>query len=550
MKRLVSLTLCILLILSMAAVGMVTAFAEEIPPTGTVTIHKKIEEAGKTVAEKEGLDGSEFSFYKIMSLDNGAWKLTENFKDVTSLKTYAENNLIQKTTSANDGYVSYGTTTELEELVGDLAVVSASKNAEKTVVTATVENVKGIAKAEGLTYGIYLVVETKPSNGYIGSSQPFLVSVTDQTMTDGNIDVYPKNEPVSIEKKIGNSAEPDKAVMKATYAIGDSVPFFIKSKTPNYDTDVLDSIKTDSADKFNALTVKLSDTFSAGLTLNLGEGDTDEAKLKAAFDVKIDGRAFSSYTVAKNEAKYEITINVSDLYKEGVNLLNKDITVDYSATLNEKAIVGTDGNPNDASIKFKTNPLGTEDEIDAVPPVVYTYQFELTKLLNGAAFSGTDEASFKLTKVEETAETDVKVTGENGSYTVSQSGDAIETITTKGGKFTVKGLDNGLYKLTETEGVEGYAKLEVPITIYVEEVNENGSLTAKVNAYTYKNNDKLNLTKADVVGVFAIEVNNPNNQFNLPLTGSNGVLVCILCGAGAFAVAAVLFILARKKKNK
>ena len=51
-------------------------------------------------------------------------------------------------------------------------------------------------------------------------------------------------------------------------------------------------------------------------------------------------------------------------------------------------------------------------------------------------------------------------------------------------------------------------------------------------------------------GIFALTVNNPKSQFELPTTGGMGILLFTLGGAVVLAAAIVIFTLARKKKDR
>lgn len=591
MKKMLAITVCVLVSVMMLTAGIPAVSAEPAESTGTVTINKKIDGSGNA-AEKTGLNGSEFSFYKVFALENGVYNVTENFKNNTSLSTYKQT-LIQnqETSNSNGGYVTYGTTTDLEALAGDLVIEAKGKTADKVVKTSGKLNdssewvetdfyentltetelsggvkIAGIAKADELPYGVYLVVETKPTEGYVESTRPFFVSVSEQTLTDGNIDVYPKNEKPAAVKKIGSSANEGAAVMSGVYAIGEEIPYFIKTKTPNYDTSVLDNMIRNSEDAFNALTVTITDTFSKGLTLVKGNGDDDASKLKAAFTVKIGGEAFTDFTVSETAnqdgtKEYAVIILVKDIYNsDDIELLNKDITVDYKAVLNQDAVVGV--NDNEVTVEYNRDPQNTQDKISMTPPKpeVYTYELDLSKLLNGSAFTGTDEAAFTLTKTAdwnadgteaEIENNPIKATGANGVYNVSNDAAATATLVTKNGKFTLKGLSEGIYELAETEGVDGYAMLTSAVKIYVKKTVTDGVVTPAVNAYLYKNGTQYSLTKANEnPGIFFVEVNNPKNQFTLPLTGAGGVLVIVLGGTAVLAAAAVAFVLAGKKRSK
>ena len=591
MKKLLTITLCLLITLTSLVVCLPTAYADTATDKGTVTVHKKIEGTGQAT-DKTGLNGSEFSFYQVFALENGVYNISANFQSNSKMNEYKQS-LIQKQGSmgTNGGYVTYGTTTELEAIATDLAAFAKTKTAYKVVTssgklnasgvltdtdftdnTLTAEEkangvkIAGVASAE-LPYGVYLVIETKPTEGYVESTRPFFVSVSSQTLTDGNIDVYPKNEKPAAVKKIGSSADEDAAVMNGVYAIGENIPYFIKTKTPNYDTKVLDYMITNSSEAYNALTFTLADTFSKGLSLVLGEGADNAAKVKAAFTVKIGGTTFDSFTVAEKANNdgtktYTITIPVKDLYSNNgtVNLLNSDVTVDYNAVLNQDAVVGI--NDNEVTVEYNRDPQNTEDKISMTPPKpeVYTYELDLTKLLNGNAFTGNDEATFTLTKVAEwnndgtendITDVSIKAEGSNGAYNVSKETAATADLTTKNGKFTLKGLSEGIYELAETDGVEDYAMLTSPVRIYVKKTVVDGVVTPVVEAYIYKNGAQYSLTKTEGNrGIFYVEVNNPKSQFILPMTGASGVVLIVLGGATVLAAAVAVFLIALKKKSK
>ena len=74
-------------------------------------------------------------------------------------------------------------------------------------------------------------------------------------------------------------------------------------------------------------------------------------------------------------------------------------TVAYSSTLNEKSIIGAQGNPNKVSLEYSNNPnVGGEGETGKTPEdtvIVFTYQLDVNKNFN-ATVNDNDLPEFTL----------------------------------------------------------------------------------------------------------------------------------------------------------
>lgn len=253
----------------------------------------------------------------------------------------------------------------------------------------------------------------------------------------------------------------------------------------------------------------LHDTMSNGLTFNKDS-------------VAIDGlTAGTDYTLVTDSLSDSCTFEIrfSDSYLKSLTG-DTDITVTYTATLNENAVVKTDANTNKVMLKYGNNQSTVEKETET-----YTYQLTVvktnadeTKKLEGAIFKlSTDEAGNHPLKFKE----------KNGQYVVDPNG-VIETITTTdSGTFTIVGLDAKEYYLTETVAPAGYNKLAAPIKLVV---------------------SKNNVTKdGEVLTNDTLIVTNQSGA-TLPGTGGIGTTIFYVIGGLLMAAAAVLLI-TKKRMN-
>lgn len=602
MKKLASKLLITFLSVLMIMSCTITAFADttvDITKTGSISLGEVVE-------------GSTFCAYQILDFDGETYTVNEKFSGLISVTD------IVNTSASSEGTLSYGSTNELEAQISKLQSNIAGNGVEATATAETNEN--GELTFSGLNLGVYLVQQTSAPAGYIVSTQAFLVALPswDQEANSGagewiyNITAKPKNEYLQVEKKIKdqNRGTQENGVDEDSYLIGETIPFTVTGKIPNYgqSTEYPDLTVTENllihepngngVKKYNALKLEFSDKMDKGLTLDL-----NSLTLKI---LKTDG------TVVKTLDRGEILAEVAGVTNAGVKTLvsgGKDYTatetknddnsttmevevawnsVDqyqgymiqftYNGQLNKDAAVG-DANKNKVTYSFSNDPqkvtgeaedptrTGTTDENK-----VYTYEMNLTKRFNGEEAStakvDASKVGFEL-YVKNSDNTTTKLaaikTGD-GAYaiwagnTTAVSG-AVTTLNPSAtGSLVVKGFKDGTYELKETASVTGYSVLAEPVTILVEEVKVGNPevVTEKVSAYTLKYaNSAANLVeKADILanqnaeGKFTITINNTKKQFNLPLTGGLGLWMFTIAGVVLMAVAIISFSGLHKKKVK
>lgn len=122
-------------------------------------------------------------------------------------------------------------------------------------------------------------------------------------------------------------------------SIGSHVSYKITSKVPNHVG-------------YNYYYFIMNDTLSEGLTFDGVESVT----VKVGDVSLVQGTDYYVYT--ENVSPYTFRLAFADIMKYAVDA---DIVVTYSATINDKAIVGTTGNPNTWNLQYSNNPDDTFD---------------------------------------------------------------------------------------------------------------------------------------------------------------------------------------------
>ena len=255
----------------------------------------------------------------------------------------------------------------------------------------------------------------------------------------------------------------------------------------------------------------------------------------------------TDYTVSTSKDSHDntfLTVAMQKNFKANQQAhAGEKITVNYTATLNEKAAVGGHGNTNSATIEYSNNPsTDTTGESKPSKVRVFTYGFTVDKYTgdkytdNAARLAG---AKFTLApKNGSTPMSFVQVNAgsatANAVYRVAKAGEAgaTTTITTpENGKVDFQGLKNGEYTLTETEAPAGYNKLASAIGVKVDGRNDGTDTTDATVHITY-NNDNGNVYGEQASnGVIPVR-----NKSGVVLPGTGGM------GTIAFTVIGVLVI--------
>ena len=407
---------------------------------------------------------------------------------------------------------------------------------------------------EMITLGTPAADSGKTSNPYVISGLAagyYLVKDKDGSLTDkgdayteyivkvvGNVTADPKSDVPTVVKKVKDTNDSTGVTSgwqdSADYDIGDSVPFQLKATL------------ADNVSSYTTYKVVFHDTLSKGLTYN------NDAK------VYIDGTETNGFTVTATvnaDGITTLTVSCDDVKALGAGN-SSVITVEYTAKLNENAVLGSAGNPNEVYLEYSNNPNKSEhgnNETGETPKdvvIVFTYKTIINKVdsenkpLTGAAF--------KLEKL---------IKGKDGAadtWTTVKKFTVDETTTS----FTFSGLDDGQYKLTETKTPVGYNTID-PIYFVIEathdETADTPALTVLKAYLTDENGNKktevkdgetvnIDLGTVDLTaGSITTTVVNKSGS-ELPSTGGIGTTIFYVLG-GVLVLAAVVLLVTKKRMS-
>lgn len=439
------------------------------------------------------------------------------------------------------------TQTELNEAIKTkktetIAFVKAKAGANKKSTEATT----GVVKFDNLSlHKLYVFAEINATNAALANdnkqkvtvtkvSVPFLVSLP-FTGKDGktviDLKVYPKNltGEDSIDKKI---VEGEKEKLTTAANIGDTVNYKVTYSVPVTENG-LESLV-------------ITDTMSKGLTFN--ESSDSVTVYNGDKEVK-------NYSVEKgvdsSTGEQIITITFTPEYcKSLATDSTQKFTITYTATLNEKAVLGQTGNTNKVQLKY-TNKGEEEKTISPDPgkdTKVFTYGIDLLK-----KGEGTDtvlkNVKFKLTD-ENGAAINVEKTSE-GYYTriltTSATNPSNIVTTDDNGKIYIRGLKPGTYQLKETETNAGYVLLKEPVKIEIaEDSTIPGKATATVGDKKVTMQADQKNSGSDTAEVPLTVVN--SKGFDLPATGGRGIALFTIAGIAIVAAAGSLLFMRKRSK--
>lgn len=389
--------------------------------------------------------------------------------------------------------------------------------------------------------GYYLIVDNIDfSNGdYYHAYNSFLL-VNDTHQGEYNVIINHKVVKPTVEKKVYDNFDNQDGTStgdfgsSADHAINEKFQFQLIAKLP------AGRDEGRAYDYYKEYAVLFNDTLSEGITYD----KLDSVVINSnghTYDITNDT---SKYTITESQNSFVVKIPDVKTCAEGLDLNDgATITVTYTAHLNEKAFVNTEGgstsNINKVYLTYSNNPrdessIGKTPE--STPVYVYTYQLSNTKhqdTKDGLALAG---AGFRLYSDEACHDEDeIKLKmNDDGTYSrdFSTEGKGVEMISGQDGQFNVKGLDAGTYYLKETKTPDGYSACKViPVTIKAD----------------HSRNDQVNLEGSNLTNDI---VNIKAGGITLPSTGGIGTTLFYVVGGGLMVAAIVLLVTKKRMENK
>lgn len=498
-----------------------------------------------TITAQEG--DHTYGAYQLFDGNVSGGKLTD-IKWGTGIDSAAL--LAELKTSTIDELKAVTTAPQLAEKLSKLEsskVIAFSKIATKHV-TGTAKTFTKSGEAAPFSYkatlgeadhGYYLVKDTDNKAAALTSPILKVAGCTVNVEAKGSVPTSTKKIKEDSTDQWGDTADLD---------VGQEAPFKLTGTMPSNIAD------------FTTYKYGFKDFISKGFTLPEGFAAKD-------LTVKIGDKKITPDTVNVTDitddthgAEYnggkQIEIMFIDLKATakaaGVDLTaSSEVTVEYTAKVNEQAVIGGKGNPNKSLVVYQKDVtdgdgLGEtpEDEVWA-----FTYQLDTTKVDSANPETKLKDAQFRLYNSDKTKSAEIK----DNKIVKWVDGDAGTVITTlEGGVFNIKGLDADTYYLKEIKapagynlptGDDAYFKFVIAASLTV---GDDGK--GKIESLTITPG-KGQAADGDIpTGKVEMNITNTSGS-TLPETGGIGTAIFTVVGLLVMAGAAGAFVWRRKQNS-
>ena len=371
--------------------------------------------------------------------------------------------------------------------------------------------------------GYYLI---KDKDGSLSGSEPYttyLVSVV------GHVTINPKSSAVpEFNKKLKDTNDSTGEVSRwqdsADYDIGDYIPFRLQGTVPaDYDS-------------YSTYYYAFHDKEEAGLTFDPSSVEVHLGDENGAIISATDYRVLTKKDSTTSDTDCTFEIVFDDLKNVTGVTANSTITVTYKSKLNDNAVLGAHGNVNQAKLEYSNNPRGSGTGTTPWDNViVFTYKVVVNKIDQDN--NSLEGAEFTLTKKINGADDFVQ------SMTIDADNKAL---------FTLSGLDDGEYTLTETKTPAHYNTIS-PITFTVNAEHEIEWISTRDNVLTSLSGNKvigeITFDVDKTAGSLSTNVVN-NIGTTLPGTGGIGTTIFYVVGGGLMVAAGILLITKKRMENR
>lgn len=524
----------------------VTVYPKNSIAQGNVTLEKK-GVTGSDTAHAVGLDGVKFTLYRKSDTD-GTYTAVADCTDIETVKGQIQfSNLrkgsyyIMETGYADNADAGYILDTKAKYA---FAIDKEGKVAANTDLTGN-----DVVKA---TEGV------------------FAISRTDSKLTVYN---YKPDVEKTVTKRDGSNTVTDNGKTvgnhEADYGVGDKVTYTLTIDVPAN----IAKLRTFTVTDTTVAAQLVHDT--GRVTVSAKNKDNTVTDITSAYgtpDIKTEGKN-SVLTIAFTPANL-------------ASVAGGQITITYTATVQNNAVVAGGGNVNSAKLQYSRTTDTTEAEEGDNKPyeiedqsVVYTFSTSILKKGEGGTYDGTampgvtfalykkvennewsDQGKVTIAGKEYNKNTDVISNAvalgltENEEETwikIPYADRAEDGSTDTNGKLTYSGLPKGTYKFVETKTLDGYNLLSQPVDAKLNQQYETKWTTS--TTYVDGKLEKNKYSSTTYTGDAASTTDNPitiinRSGFQLPVTGGFGTL--LFSGIGVLLVlAGVAVLFSMKKKN-
>ena len=421
-----------------------------------------------------------------------------------------------------------------------LAAVNGKSNTEKLTEIQKYVNLNS-EKFGTVSAGIPLSVPTGyyliKDNGPVNDGEAYSLYVVEIV---GPTTISPKVGTTTSDKKVKDTN--DSAANSTTdwqdsadYDIGDAVPFKLSA-----------TIAQDYANYTHGYKLTFHDKEDTGLTFN-----------KDSVKVYVDGALITTgYEVVTEGLTDGCTFEVRFANLKEITSVHAGsvISVEYTSTLNNQAVIGSTGNKNTSHVSYTNNPNDAQAGEGGKTPddvvIVFTYKTIVNKVTKNPAYdaskdtenTGTDSDGNKAFIPLKGAGFTLYKKNASGEYVAVGEELKGADMTT----FTWSGLDDGDYKLVETTTPAGYNTIaDIEFTITAGHVDGDspylntlsGNVTSGTATFTAVVND----------GSLSTDVVN-NSGTQLPSTGGIGTTIFYVLG-GLLVLTAVVLLVTKKRMS-
>ena len=421
-----------------------------------------------------------------------------------------------------------------QTILDALAAVNSKSDTEKLAVIQTYVNfdstaIGTVSDSNPLTVptGYYLIKDNGPVNDGEAYSL-YVVQVVGPTTISPKVGTTTSDKKVDDKNDSNTTEDATTWQDSADYDIGDAVPFKLSA-----------TIAQDYASYTHGYKLTFHDEEAAGLTFNA-----------SSVKVYVDGEEITSGFTVVTEGltggcTFEVRFaNLKDIASVEAGSI---ISVEYTSTLNDQAVIGSTGNKNTSHVTYTNNPndkqAGENGETPDDVVIVFTYKTIVNKVTKNPNYDPKVEGSEEYIPLKGAGFTLYKKNA-SGIYEAVGSELKGEDMTT----FTWSGLDDGDYKLVETTTPSGYNTIaDIEFTISAGHVDGDipylntlsGNVTSGTATFTAVVND----------GSLSTDVVN-NSGAQLPSTGGIGTTIFYVLGSVLVIGAAVLLVTKKRMSTK